>query len=272
MRIGVVAPSSRFSEEAAAKVRAIAAADFPAVELVFHPQCFLTHNHFAGTDAVRAEAFVEYANDPGFDAVWFARGGYGACRIAIDAIAALGPAARDKAYLGYSDAGYLLAGLYRAGFPDLGHGPMPQDAVREGGAAAVARALLWLTSRSRAALEPSLESGRAHAAFNVTVLGLLLGTPLEPDLGGHVLLLEEVSEHTYRTDRAMFHLANNPIAARLAGIRFGRCSDVPDNDPEFGASGEEVVRFWCGRAGIPYLGEADIGHDSGNRIVPFGLL
>ena len=91
MRIGVVAPSCRFSEEAAARVRTIAAARRPGVEIVFHPQCFLTHNHFAGTDAARAEAFVEIANDPGFDALWFARGGYGACRIAEDAIAAADP-------------------------------------------------------------------------------------------------------------------------------------------------------------------------------------
>ena len=65
-RIGVVAPSSRFGEEAADRVRTVAAAEFPRLEIVFHPQCFLTHNHFAGTDAARAEAFIEYASDPGF--------------------------------------------------------------------------------------------------------------------------------------------------------------------------------------------------------------
>ena len=100
MRIGVVAPSSRFSEEAADRVRALAAAEFPRVELVFHPQCFLTHNHFAGTDEARAAAFVDYANDPAFDALWFARGGYGSCRFAEEAIAALTPPAREKCYLG----------------------------------------------------------------------------------------------------------------------------------------------------------------------------
>ena len=33
----------------------------------------------------------------------------------------------------------------------------------------------------------------------------------------------------------------------------------------------EIARFWCARHDIPFLGEADIGHDSANRIVPFGL-
>ena len=272
MRIAVVAPSSHFGGDAAESVTAFAARVRPEAELYFHPQCFLAHNHFAGPDAARLEALVEVANDPGFDAIWFARGGYGACRIAEAAIGRLRPAARAKAWLGYSDSGYLLAGLYRAGFPDLAHGPMPQDAMRDGGEAAVVRALSWLAARSPDALEPGLEPGRAHAAFNITVLSLLLGTPLEPDLAGHVLLLEEVAEHMYRTDRAMFHISANPASRHLAGIRLGRCSDVPANDPDFGESEEQVVRFWCGRAGIPFLGRADIGHDSGNRVVPFGPL
>src|SRR5919112_3555858 len=102
MRIGVVAPSSRFSEEAARRVLALAAAKYPKVEIVFHPQCFLAHNHFAGPDAARAAAFVEYANDASFDALWFARGGYGSCRFAEEAIAAFTPPARDKGYLGYN--------------------------------------------------------------------------------------------------------------------------------------------------------------------------
>jgi muramoyltetrapeptide carboxypeptidase len=269
MRIAIVAPSTPIQRETAERVTALAAAAFPGAELVFHPQCFLLHKHFAGDDAARAAAFVEAANDPGFDAIWFARGGYGSNRIAEAALARLGPAARDKAYLGYSDAGFLLAGLYRAGFPNLAHGPMPNDLKREGGEAAVRRALAWLTERPADALEPGLD-GRPAAAFNITVFGHLLGTPLEPDLSGHVLLLEDVSEHMYRTDRAMFHISGQKALRGLAGIRLGRFTDVPTNDPDFGESGEEVVRFWCARAGIPWLGRADIGHDADNKVVPFG--
>jgi muramoyltetrapeptide carboxypeptidase len=270
MRIAVVAPSARFSAEAAERCRALAAAHFPAVELHFHPQCFLSHGHFAGDDAARLAALVEVGNDPGFDAVWCARGGYGACRVAGEAAAALGPVAREKKWLGYSDAGYLLAALYRAGFPHVAHGPMPQDVLRDGGDEAAARALAWLATRDASALEPSLAPGVPHAAFNLTVFSLLLGTPLEPDLTGHVLMIEDVSEHMYRTDRALFHVTSNPAARRLAGLRLGRCTEIPDNDPDFGQTEEEVVRFWCARAQIPYLGRADIGHDAANKVVPFG--
>jgi muramoyltetrapeptide carboxypeptidase len=268
MRICVVAPSTPIREEEAERVAALAAAHVPEAKLDFHPQCFLSHKHFAGTDRQRAAALLEAANDPAYDAIWFARGGYGSCRIAEEVLAGLGEAARAKTWLGYSDAGYLLAGLYRAGIGTVAHGPMVRDVIRENGAAAVLRALSWLTRRVPETLEPGLEG--PSAAFNITVFAHMIGTPLQPDLAGHVLLLEDVSEHMYRTDRAMFHITSNPDMRRLAGIRLGRCSEVPLNDPDFGETEEEVFRFWCERAGIPYLGRADIGHDADNKVVPFG--
>ena len=269
MRIGVVAPSTPISEEFVARSAALAG-EFPGVELVFHSQCFFRHNHFAGPDEVRADAFVEVANDPGFDALWFARGGYGSCRIAEDVLGRLGSAAADKTYLGYSDAGYVLAGLYAGGVGRVAHGPMPGDLRRERGEEAVSRALSWLAGGDRSALEPSLAGGGKAAAFNITVFSQLLGTPLQPDLEGHVLMLEDIDEYMYRTDRSMFHITSNPGVRRVAGIRLGRCTEVPVNDPDFGESEEEVFRHWCAHSGIPYLGRADIGHDSGNKVVPFG--
>jgi muramoyltetrapeptide carboxypeptidase len=269
MRIAVVAPSTPIAQATAQRVRALADEAHPGIEIVFAPQCFYRHNHFAGTDAERADAFVAAANHPAFDALWFARGGYGSCRIAEAVLERLGPAARDKTYLGFSDAGFLLAGLYRRGIGSVAHGPMPNDLLRVGGEAAVRRALAWLVERDSAALEPGLTDAPA-AAFNITVLGHLLGSPLEPEVGGHELLLEDVSEHMYRTDRAMFHLTASAAVRKVAGIRLGRCSEVPVNDPDFGETEEEVFRFWCARAGIAYLGRADIGHDAQNKVVPFG--
>lgn len=272
MRIGIVAPSTPIGADVVYGVQRLATLHHPLIELVFHPQCFCSHGHFAGTDAERAEAFIEVANDPTYDAVWFARGGYGSCRIAEWVLGELGPAARGKVYLGYSDAGFMLAGLYGAGFRHLVHGPMPADIRREGGEEAVLRALAWLERRSVAALEPSVSGNGCAAAFNITVLSQMLGTPLQPDLTGHVLMLEEVSEHSYRTDRALFHITSNPALRRVAGIRLGRCSLVPENDPHFGLTEEEVARYWCERSGIPFLGAADIGHDADNKVVPFGAL
>ena len=271
MRIAICAPSTPFTREDAARVIALAATTHPTAELNFHEQCFAEAGHFAGSDDRRRAAFVDLANDPSFDAVWFARGGYGACRIAQDAVAALTSAAADKIYMGYSDAGNLLGALYRAQIGHVCHGPMPADIRRDGGEAAVLRALDWMLHASPRALEPQLQAGAKYAAFNLMTLAMMVGTPLMPDLKDHVLMVEEISEYLYGYDRAFFHATSHLQTAGLAGLRLGRVSDVPDNDRPFGEDAEEIAQSWCAKTGINYLGRADIGHDSDNRIVPFGL-
>lgn len=269
MRIAVVAPACPIDREVADKVAALTAGRYPQVELLFDPQCFLVSGHFAGTDKAREDAFVAAANDPSIAAVWFARGGYGSCRIAVRALDRLESAARDKAYLGYSDNGMLLAGLYARGIGRPAHGPHPADLRREGGEAAVLRALAWLVERDASALDPAARSAGRCAAFNLTVLGALLGTPLEPDLSGHELLIEDIDEHHYRIDRALFHLTSAATIRGVAGIRMGRFKVAP-NDRPFGMDVEAIVHHWCAASGIAYLGAADIGHDAGNKVVPFG--
>lgn len=272
VRIGVVAPASRIDTSVADRVTVLCRALYPdhPPEIVFHHQCFLSSGHFAGDDDARTQAFLDVANDASFDALWFARGGYGSCRLEADVLPALTADARGKIYLGYSDAGSLLAGLYKQGFGGVAHGPMPADINRPGGEAAVGRALTFLTEGAADTLEPSVSAVTPVAAFNITILSHLIGTPFEPDLTGHVLMLEEVSEHLYAIDRALFHLTSTPAIRRVAGIKLGRCSDIPPNEPPFGQTEEDIVRHWCTISGIPYLGRADIGHDIDNKVVPFG--
>jgi muramoyltetrapeptide carboxypeptidase len=271
-RIAVVAPGSRVSLGVADKVRTVAGSLYPdgRAEIFFHPQCFLSHGHFAGDDDTRARAFLDVANDDDIDAVWFARGGYGSCRITAAAMRGLEEPSRRKTYLGYSDTGTLLAALYKAGFKAVAHGPAAQDILRDGGDMAIGRALAWMVDRAPKTLEPTIGGSNKTAAFNITILSQLLGTPLQPDLDGHVLMLEEVSEAMYRIDRSLFHITTNPAIRRVAGIKLGRCSDIPANEPNFGMNEEEVARYWCEKSGIPWLGRADIGHDADNKIVPFG--
>ena len=111
------------------------------------------------------------------------------------------------------------------------------------------------------------------AAFNITILQSILGTSLEPDLSGHVLMLEEVGEYLYRIDRALFHITSSPNVRSVKGIKLGRICDV--------AGERQAVRrrrrrddraIGAPRPASPYLGRADIGHDVENKVVPFGAL
>lgn len=265
-RIAICAPGKRLERERADAVMDVVAGRSD-VELHFHKQCFERHGHFAGDDQARLAALLECANDPDIDAVWFAMGGYGANRIAADAIVGMTQAARSKPFLGYSDNGYLLAALYKAGIGQAVHAPLVGDIRRDGGAAAIIRMLDWIGGADTG-LEPSLDD-RPTVAFNLTTLAMLVGTDLLPDLTGYVVMVEEVAEHLYAVDRLFFHITQH--LQGIAGLRLGRISDIPENDRPFGSSPEDIIRHWCGKADIPYLGHADIGHDAGNRIVPFGL-
>ena len=267
-RIVIVAPGRALDQSIADRVTAIAG---DTTELVFHPQCFLRGGHFAGPDEARADAFVEFANDPSLDAIWFARGGYGACRLLDMAFERLGEAARRKTYMGYSDTGFLLARLAREGIGRVVHGPMPADILREGGEAAVRRAIGFLSGADgEAGVELSTLAPGKYAAYNISVLASLIGTVHAPDLSGVTLLIEDVGEYHYRLDRLMFTLTSSETVRAAAGIRLGRCGPIPVNDVDFGQDEEEIARSWCARGGIAYLGRADIGHDTDNKIVVFG--
>ncbi len=267
-KIAICAPATPISRESATALEELVAAEFPQHSVMFHDQCFDRQGHFAGDDLRRLTALLECANDPAFDAVWFARGGYGSNRIAEAAVAQMNASARAKTYVGYSDCGYLMAALYRAGIGQCAHGSMAGGARSEGGREAVRRVLRWLGG-DNSGLEPSLDGTTPAVAFNLITLAMLAKTPIMPDLSGHIVMVEEVSEHMYSVDRIFFALAGS--LPRIAGLRLGAVSDVPENYVEFGQSEEEIARYWCDRAGFPYLGRARIGHTADNHVVPFGL-
>jgi len=271
MRIGVVAPARRIDEGVAARALGFAAVVAPEIDLVIHPQCFFSDGHFAGTDAQRAAAFLDYANDPAFDAIWFARGGYGSNRILHMVMPALGPAARTKTYVGYSDVGFMLGALYAAKVGRPVHGPVVSEAMRKDGGECVSRVLRWLAHGDRSVLEPGL-AGRPSVALNLSILSSMIGTQWLPDLADHVLIVEEISEPMYRIDRMLFTMAHATQLKGIAGVRLGMVGEVVENDPPWGESTETMITRWCGEMGVPYLGRAEIGHYQGNKVVPFGMV
>lgn len=265
--IAICAPATALRREYAERVQTLAADEFPGITLHFHEQCFVREGHFAGPDDVRLRALLECADDARFDAVWFAKGGYGCNRIAQEFVARAGSDAKTKTYLGYSDCGTLLGALYRESIGQAVHAPMPIDIKREGGDEAIRRVLAYMLGDNDG-LEPGLGE-RPVAAFNLYTLAMLVGTQFMPNLAGHELFIEEIGEYEYAIDRLLFHVLEH--LPDIAGLRLGEVTAIPENNRPFGASVEEIARDWCERTGISYLGRAQIGHSADNRIVPFGL-
>ena len=273
MKIAVMAPANRVDEHALDAVPALAAEY--GVELVIDPQSWASGggHTWAGPDQLRADTFLKYANDPSYHAIWFARGGYGSNRLFPLIFPHLEEAAKCKAYVGYSDMGFLLGALYARKIGRPIHGPMPVDINRKvGGRECAARTLAWLTRGDKSALEPGIiGTGRPAAAFNLSILAAMIGTKWLPDLADHDLLVEEVSEHLYRVDRMMFTVSN---ATQLAGINSLRLGTVTlpeaDGQADFGHSPDQIAWDWSKLMKKPYEGRALIGHDSNNHVVPFG--
>lgn len=270
MKIGVVAPANPIDPAVVAKAQAFVALAFPDVDLVIHPQVYRTDGgHFAGPDDVRAAALLEMANDPAFDAIWFARGGYGSNRLFTRVLPHLNDAARVKSYVGYSDMTFLLSALYAARIGQPASGPMLADINRKDGDQTVTRTLQWLTRRDTRGLEPGL-AGRPSAAFNLSILHALIGTPYLPDLADHVLIIEEVSEPLYAIDRMLFHLAHATQLKGIVGVRLGYVTAIKPNEPGWQGSLDDMMQRWCTEMGVPYLGRAEVGHVQQNHVVPFG--
>src|SRR5579872_6885915 len=125
LKIGVIAPSSQVPVvELKLGLEALQAEGF---RLKIHPQVKKSHLFFAGSDEERARAFFDYAVDPQFDALWCARGGYGALRVLplLEKMTAERGIPDQKLLVGYSDATILLEYVRaRWGWPVL-HAPMP---------------------------------------------------------------------------------------------------------------------------------------------------
>jgi muramoyltetrapeptide carboxypeptidase len=277
VRVGIVAPGRRLTQATWYAVQALAQQSGLPIELVVHPQAFMEHGHFAGPDAARVEAFLAFANDPTIDAIWFARGGYGTARLLRGLIGHLSPVALTKVYMGYSDGGFLLAALTRLGCKYCVHGPLVADIDRVGGDTTALRAMSFLAVGDQSGIEASVAGDVPVLAFNLTILRSLLGLDWLPERNADgakvVLYVEDIAEYTYAIDRSMFQLSQSHwFAHNVEAVRIGRFSNVPENDVAFSMTSEQSVGFWCQQVGVAVHGIGDIGHDSNNKIVPFGLL
>lgn len=239
--VGVVAPSSPAPRvELMLGARRLIDAGF---EVFLHPQVNEVSTFFAGTDAERAHAFLDYAYDPDLNVIWAARGGYGAARILpiLDEVYAGAGRPEPKTLVGFSDATVLLEYVRtRWGWRAL-HGPMPatfhiervQGKDWKNFADAVAGDATDYAFRLRPIHRPKAFARLVAPLVggNLAMIHSVLGTPYAFDLEGKILFLEEIGEAPYRIDRMMRQLL---MAGALGGVRaivLGSFTDCRDSAP-----------------------------------------
>jgi muramoyltetrapeptide carboxypeptidase len=102
----------------------------------------------------------------------------------------------------------------------------------------------------------------------------LLGTPLQPQLEGAVLFLEEVGELPYRVDRLLTHLGLAGVLSQISGVVIGDftdCEEVEDGVVQHPTSREVLVER-LGSLEVPVVFGGTFGHGARNTALPYGTL
>lgn len=196
------------------------------------------------------------------DAIWAFRGGYGAIELAL-ALVERGRRSPPR-LIGYSDITALhLLDVRGEGI----YGPVagqPIDARCRASLIAAWRAGddLRLGAAELPEVHP-LRDGAARGPLLAACLRILaasVGTPLQPDLRGVILVVEDVSERPYAVDRDLRQLAAAGALDGLAGL-IG--NSFPHTRPERydGPDHAAILRHWARELGVPAVIGLPCGHD-----------
>lgn len=228
----------------------------------------------SGPDSERAAAIMAAFRDPGVDAVFSARGGYGSGRL-LDRLDFAGIAANPKPFIGFSDCTALqLALLARAQLVSFtGTSVFPE--FRDGEPDALIAATLWPLLQGQAievGCAEVLRPGQARGPLVGGCLSLvvsLIGTGYMPDLTGAVLLLEDVNEEPFRVDRMLTQLRHAGVFSDIAGLVFGRFRGCKPKDEADGAVAD-VLSEAADRVDGPVVGGVPYGHELPRCVLPVG--
>ena len=231
--------------------------------------------YLAGTDEQRARDLNAAIADKEVQAIWCLRGGYGAMRI-LDALDYEGMKRSPKTLIGYSDVTALHAAFGKRSNLVTFHGPTARQSIPpfafESLQNAVARGADPCGEMPDAT---PIRGGRAKGRLvggNLALLTALAGTPYAPDYTGAILVIEDVNEAHYRIDRMMMTLHLSGALSGLAGLVFGRFTDIPKEFGDEVWSLERVLADAAARAGVPCVSNAPFGHIDEQWTLPLGAM
>jgi muramoyltetrapeptide carboxypeptidase len=232
----------------------------------------LRDGFLAGNDVERAAGYRELLADPAVDAIFFARGGYGAARV----LSRLDPEelrARPRIHLGGSDLTTFFAFASAHASLVTFYGPMVAVQMAGGGPLDWEAVLGGAETPPFEVAEPDrLAPGAGEGPLVggcLSLLASLCGTPEALSAAGAVLFWEDVGEETYRLDRMLTQLERSDTFDRLEAMVIGTIA--PGRS---GAEPPERVRAWLADrfAGSPFpvVSGFPAGHSADTRTIPLG--
>ncbi|OKH28575.1 S66 peptidase family protein [Chroogloeocystis siderophila] len=231
--------------------------------------------YLAGKDGDRRCQLLNAWKDPECRAILCARGGYGSARLLEEGLGEFifSSAFPPKWLIGFSDITALLWSLSAVGISGI-HAPVLTTLAKEPDWS-IQRLFDIVESHTITSLVGVGWGGGSASGIllpaNLTVATHLLGTPIQPELDGVILALEDVTEAPYRIDRLLTQWRLSGAFTKVRGIalgRFSRC-EPPPNIPSLTI--EEVLRDRLGNLGIPIVSDLPFGHDGANAALPVGI-
>jgi muramoyltetrapeptide carboxypeptidase len=228
--------------------------------------------YLAGTDDERIEELNRCLRSDEYDAILFARGGYGAMRILervdYDAIRA-----NPRPIIGFSDVTALHQAIARHASVASFHGPMVNLDFYEK-LSADRDEWFWSMLAGAAPLTHSfaesdvVSHGDATGVLFGGCLSLttaLIGTPYDFWIDGGIWFWEDVDERIYRLDRMLTHLRLSGRIEAVRGVVIGKLK---------GCGGDEeqaaLLHEFFGASGIPVVRNFPFGHHGDNLLMPIG--
>jgi muramoyltetrapeptide carboxypeptidase len=280
--VGVVAPASSW-ENRSELLRGVAGLEAWGLTVRLGEHVNDRHGYMAGRDADRAADLHAVLADPEVRAIVCLQGGYGTPRL-IPLLDETLFAANPKAICGYSDLTTLHLAAARWGnvvsFYSNGAAGVGSPEVTEFSKTSLHRALFSDEPFGPIGPNPddpyvrSVVGGRATGRLAGGCAGLLssaIGTRLEPDFRGRIVVLEEIENEGYIFDGMLTQLRNAGLFDGAAGIVVG---DIKTKWSGGIAelSAEDMVEEILGSLGLPLIFGLPIGHGKHHATVPLGAM
>lgn len=230
----------------------------------------------AGTDAERAAGYRELVRDPSIDAIFFARGGYGASRI-LARLDAEEIRANPKVHLGGSDLTALFAYIGTHASLVTFYGPLVGVHLSDGGSLDWEEVLSGVPPAAHSVapddvIHPGRRAEGPIVGGCLSLLASLCGTPEAVAGTGHILFWEDVGEEIYRLDRMLTQLERSGTFEGLQAMLIG--SVAPGRRE--GVESPDETRAWLRRrfvdAPFPVAMGFPAGHLDSTRTIPLGAL
>jgi muramoyltetrapeptide carboxypeptidase len=201
-------------------------------------------------------------------AVLCARGGYGITRI-LDRIDFSLFSQDPKWIIGFSDITALHLKLYQLGIESI-HASMTSHFRKSEYFDSVNSLKNLLFGKQNAIEAQSNKMNRLGSGSGVVIGGNLslladaLGTSTSPDTRNAILVVEEIGEYKYKTDRMFTQLKRSGKLDQLSALIIGHMTDIRDADPGFGESIEEIVMDKVKEYSYPVAFNFPMGHEAPN--------